>query len=85
MSNLEALFWDVDDFCVSFKAQWEKKLLSCGLIKRKRPKSLCLSEIIILLITFLFLIKRPLITFFYHYLQTIVKDKINHCVRMFQL
>jgi len=52
MSSLEFLFWDIDDFCVSFEAQWEKKLLSCGAIKRKRQKSLCLSEVMTILIAF---------------------------------
>ena len=46
MSSLEALFWDVDDFCVSLEAQWDKKLLSCGVIKRKLQKNLCLSKTI---------------------------------------
>jgi len=52
MSSLEFLFWNIDDFCVSFEAQWEKTLLSCGAIKRKRQKSLCLSEVMTILIAF---------------------------------
>ena len=52
MSSLEALFCDVDDFCMSFEAQWKQKLLHYGKIKRFRGKSLHLSEIMTILIAF---------------------------------
>lgn len=52
MYSLDALFCDVDDFCKSFEAQWKKKLLASGGIKRTRAKSLCLSEIMTILISF---------------------------------
>ena len=54
MSSLEALFWDVDDFCRDFEAQWKKKLLHQhhGKIRRLRAKSLHLSEIMTILIAF---------------------------------
>ncbi len=52
MSSLDALFCDVDDFCNSFESQWKAKLLNCGGIKRIRAKSLCLSEIMTILIFF---------------------------------
>jgi hypothetical protein len=42
----------VDDFCSQFEPQWNKKLLSHGAIKRIRAKSLCLSEIMTILIAF---------------------------------
>lgn len=52
MSSLDALFCDVDDFCNSFEPKWKEKLLAGGGIKRIRAKSLCLSEIITILISF---------------------------------
>ncbi len=60
MFSLDALFcpkgyrfaYDVDDFCQSFEPQWKSKLLHRGGIKRVRAKSLCLSEIMTILIAF---------------------------------
>jgi transposase len=52
MSSLEALFCHVDDFCKKFEAQWQKSLLKHGGIRRFRAKSLCLSEIMTILIAF---------------------------------
>jgi transposase len=43
---------DVDDFCLYFESEWNKKLLNYGAIKRTRAKSLCLSEIMTILIAF---------------------------------
>ncbi len=50
MYSLDALFCDVDDFCNDFEPQWKIKLLDHGGIKRVRAKSLCLSEIMTILI-----------------------------------
>ena len=44
-ASLDALFCDVDDFCLSFEPEWQKKLLSCGEIRRCRARNMCLSEI----------------------------------------
>lgn len=52
MFSLEVLFCHVDDFCKAFEAQWHKKLLKGGGIKRIRSKSLCLSEMMTILIAF---------------------------------
>ncbi len=52
MFSLDSLFCDVDDFCLGFEAQWQSKLLHHGVIKRFRTKSLCLSEIMTILIAF---------------------------------
>ena len=52
MFSLDALFCHVDDFCKVFEAQWHKKLLNDGGIKRIRAKSLCLSEIMTIIIAF---------------------------------
>ncbi|PHM05880.1 IS982 family transposase [Nostoc sp. 'Peltigera malacea cyanobiont' DB3992] len=52
MSTLEELFCSVDDFCQTFEPQWERQLLGNGLQKRKRGRSLCLSEIMTIVIGF---------------------------------
>ncbi|CAO5031692.1 hypothetical protein MiTs_01233 [Microcystis aeruginosa NIES-2521] len=52
MFSLEALFCPVDDFCHQFEEHWQQKLLHHGVIKRVRAKSLCLSEIMTILIAF---------------------------------
>jgi transposase len=52
MFSLDALFCHVDDFCKKFEAKWHKSLLKYGGIKRVRAKSLCLSEIMTILIAF---------------------------------
>jgi hypothetical protein len=52
MFSLDALFCHVDDFCQALEAQWQKKLLNHGGIQRNRSKSLCLSEIVTILIAF---------------------------------
>ena len=52
MFSLDSLFCDVDDFCLAFEPEWRKKLLHYGQTKRYRAKSLCLSEIMTILIAF---------------------------------
>lgn len=52
MLSLEDLFWHVDDCCQHFQPQWERQLLDNGLKRRKRSRSLCLSEIMTILISF---------------------------------
>jgi hypothetical protein len=52
MSSIDALFCHVDDFCQIFEPQWRKQLITHGLKTRQRSKSLCLSEIMTILIMF---------------------------------
>lgn len=52
MFSLEELFCSVDDFCPAFEPQWERQLLGNGLQRRRRPRGLCLSEIMTILIGF---------------------------------
>jgi hypothetical protein len=52
MSSLEALFCQVDDFCKEFTPQWQQQLLNSNLKTRKRARSLCLSEIVTILVAF---------------------------------
>jgi hypothetical protein len=51
MSLLE-LFCDVDDFCLEFEPKWQAHLLGSGVKCRNRQGSLCLSEIMTILIHF---------------------------------
>lgn len=52
MFSLEELFCSVDDFCQRFEPVWQQQLLSSGLQQRERDRSLCLSEIMTILIGF---------------------------------
>jgi hypothetical protein len=52
MLSLEELFCSVDDFCQVFEPQWERQLLGHNFQLRKRRRSLCLSEIMTILIGF---------------------------------
>ncbi len=52
MLSLEDLFCSVDDFCQIFEPRWEQQLLSHNLRKRKRSRTLCLSEIMTIVISF---------------------------------
>jgi transposase len=52
MFSLEDLFCSVDDFCQQFEPLWQQQLLGNGLAQRNRPRSLCLSEIMTILIGF---------------------------------
>ena len=52
MSNLDELFCHVDDWTQEFETLWQQKLLSNGVVRRVRAKSLCLSEIMTILISF---------------------------------
>lgn len=52
MFSLEELFCSVDDFCQRFEPVWQQQLLTSHLQQRTRARSLCLSEIMTLLIGF---------------------------------
>ena len=52
MPSVEELFCSVDDFCQVFEQQWQSQLLSHDLQMRKRKRSLCLSEVMTILIGF---------------------------------
>ncbi|HLO84326.1 MAG TPA: hypothetical protein VK203_04820 [Nostocaceae cyanobacterium] len=52
MFSLDAFLCHVEDFCQAFEAQWHKQLLTYGVRKLSRAKSLCLSQIMTILIVF---------------------------------
>ncbi|MEN9521064.1 MAG: hypothetical protein RLZZ381_3652 [Cyanobacteriota bacterium] len=49
---LEELFCHVDDFCQTFEPLWKQQLIGNGLKQRNRQRSLCLSEVMTILISF---------------------------------
>ena len=52
MLSLEELFCSVDDFCLLFEPVWHKQLMGDKLKHRHRPRRLCLSEIMTIMIAF---------------------------------
>ncbi|AFY38372.1 transposase IS4 family protein [[Leptolyngbya] sp. PCC 7376] len=52
MTSLEPLFCSIDDFCQVFEPQWQQQLLASKQRRRRRPRSLSLSEIMTILIAF---------------------------------
>lgn len=52
MESLVELFCDVDDFCQDFMLIFEKHMLESGIIKRRRARSLAVSEVMTILIHF---------------------------------
>ncbi|MEH1921442.1 hypothetical protein [Nostoc sp.] len=39
MFTLDALFWQIDDFCQKFELQWQQNLLTHELKTRKREQA----------------------------------------------
>lgn len=52
MESLVELFCDVDDFCQDFMPIFEQHMLESGIIKRRRARSLAVSEVMTILIHF---------------------------------
>jgi len=50
--NIITLFCDVDDFCLKFEPEFNKKLIEDGTKKRNRESTLCLSEVMTITICF---------------------------------
>jgi hypothetical protein len=71
MFIIDALFCHVDDFCLSFEPRWNQTLLNQGLKHRQRQKSLCLSEIMTILIAFH---QQPYRNFKHYYLNQVKKN-----------
>lgn len=51
-NDIVALFCDTDDFCQGFEPQFKKHLLQDGTIKRQKKGSLCLSEVMTIIVWF---------------------------------
>ena len=52
MHSLYKLFCQIDDFCQIFELQWQQQLLSNGIQQRQRPRRMCMSEVMTILIMF---------------------------------
>jgi transposase len=52
MTNLEAIYVDVDDFCLLFEPGWHAHLIETGEKQRIKPSRLTTSEVMTLLIAF---------------------------------
>lgn len=52
MTNLDAVFVDVDDFCLAFIPAWEKHLISSGIKQRNKPSRMSVSEVMTIIIAF---------------------------------
>jgi len=52
MADITEIFTDTDDFCQSFESAWKKTLLESGVRQRIKASSLCLSEVMAILIFF---------------------------------
>jgi hypothetical protein len=50
--NILPVFCDIDDFCLAFEPRWHTRLLADGLRHRRRSSSLCLSEVMTILVLF---------------------------------
>jgi hypothetical protein len=46
------VFCDIDDFCQFFEPLWKRRLLSSGVRQRDRAASLCLSEVMTIIVMF---------------------------------
>jgi transposase len=67
MDSLTELFCLIDDFCQGFEPEWEKRLLTDGQKKRRRPASLSLSELMTLAVLFHQLRYRQFKSFYFSY------------------
>ena len=52
MNNLDAIYVDVDDFCLLFEPQWQAHLIETGEKQRLKPSRLTSSEVMTILIAF---------------------------------
>lgn len=50
--DILTLFFEIDEFCQVFEPLWRKRLLADGLQKRRRQRSLSLSEVMTILVLF---------------------------------
>jgi len=75
MESLLELFCDVDDFCQEFLPAWEARLLSTGAVRRRRRRSLSVSEIMTILIHFHQSHYRNFKAYYNHYVRERLQDE----------
>lgn len=52
MDSLDALFCHIDDFCQAFLPHWQASLIDSGVKRRNRSRSMSLSEIMTIVVSF---------------------------------
>ncbi|PCS24139.1 Mobile element protein [Candidatus Enterovibrio escicola] len=52
MNNLDAIFVDVDDLCLTFLPVWKKYLISSGIKQRNKLSCFSVSEVMTIVIAF---------------------------------
>lgn len=80
MFDLVELFCRIDDFWKNFESLWTSHLLSSGKSIPKRPSSLSMSEVIIILVLFHFVRYRDFKTFYLFHLSTYLKKEFPNLV-----
>lgn len=80
MFDLVELFCRIDDFWKNFESLWSSHLLVHGKSIPKRPSSLSMSEIMIILVLFHFVRYRNFKTFYLHHLSVYLKKEFPHLV-----
>jgi hypothetical protein len=80
MFDLVELSFRIDDFWKNFESLWISHLISHGKSLPKRPSSLSMSEVIIILILFHFVRYRDFKTFYLHHLTVYLKKEFPHLV-----
>jgi hypothetical protein len=75
MDSLTELFCLIDDFCQGFEPEWEKRLLTDGQKKRRRPASLSLSELMTLAVLFHQLRYRQFKSFYLSYARRFLRTE----------
>ncbi len=80
MFDLVELFCRIDDFWKNFEFLWSSHLISKGMSIPKRPSSLAMSEVIIILVLFHFVRYRDFKTFYLHHLNVYWRKEFPHLV-----
>jgi hypothetical protein len=52
LMDILPIFCDIDDFCLLFEPRWRDRLLADGLRQRRRATTLCLSEVMTIIVLF---------------------------------
>lgn len=80
MFDLVELFCRIDDFWKNFESLWTSHLLNSGKSIPKKPSSLSMSEVIIILVLFHFVRYRDFKTFYLYHLSIYLKKEFPHLV-----
>ncbi len=73
MSQLVAMFCDIDDFCKTFEPLYQQRLLASASRCRRRPTALTLSEIMTIIVTFHASHYRDFKAYYVHHVSTYLR------------